>query len=148
MAEVAVTMAVFILAYGTMLVASHKSKHTDEKSEVANWYKSLSSDPEHPWYKQTLPSQPHSNFYLFVKDCLDDINDKKCVKQIFDGIFDETKVDVKCGCKIKKMGHLCLMVVAGTTGHMKKYEAQASNIYKRANKILDKANKLSKCKAK
>ncbi|KAE9449123.1 hypothetical protein C3L33_18987, partial [Rhododendron williamsianum] len=148
MPEVFVTMAVFILAYGTMLAASHKSKHTDEKAEFDAWYKSLSSDPKHPWYKQPLPPQPHDRFYLYAKYCLDDIDDKKCVKQIFDGIFDKAKVEVKCGCKIKKMGRMCMMAVAGTTGHMKKYEAEADSIYKRANRILDNSDKLSKCPKK
>lgn len=68
-------------------------------------------------------------------------------KQIFDEIFGKTGVDVECGWKIKKNGHMCMMAVAGTTGHMDRYKAEADSIYKTANKILDKSDKLSKCPA-
>ncbi|KAF7130076.1 hypothetical protein RHSIM_Rhsim10G0018700 [Rhododendron simsii] len=109
MPEVFVSMVVFILAHGTMLVASHNSKEVDER--IA-------------WAPLVMTNVS---------------------KQIFDGIFCKTGVDVEWGCKIKKNGHMCMMAVAGTTGHMDKYKAEANSIYKTADKILDKSDKLSKC---
>lgn len=135
-----IAVVTFLLAYGTIHVASEKALPINQTSLDL-----FRSDPACPWYGQELPPEPYPRFYIYIKNCLVGLGDKKCVQQIFDEMFDRNQVEVSCCCKVKQIGHMCMMGVAGTTGHMNKFKAQAQRIYGNTQKIIDRCDKLTNC---
>ena len=144
-----INMVAFLLAYGTMHVASGKSIPINQTSTANQLYEDklnlFNGDPTYPWYQQVLPPEPYPGFYIYVKNCLNDLGDRKCIRQIFDEIFHKNQADVNCSCKMKQIGHMCVMSVAGTTGHMDKFKSHAQRIYNGAQQIIDRCDKLPNC---
>lgn len=149
LAKICIGLLSLLAACGVTHATLDVFNHTINQTLVLEKLSVLTSDPNHPWYKQPLPIEAYPGFFDFLTGCIDQLGQKECVYNVFNqmvGIETSLK-DYNCSCRVKEIGHNCIMGLAGVTGRLRKFEGKAFHIYGLASELFFTNDQLTSCPA-